>query len=433
MTGSVGQAGTSAADGSRDVVDSRGSPARTTVAYVMSRFPKLSETFVLNEIVAVENRGVEVELYPLLRERARDVHPAAEALVERANYLPFVSFSILGSQLFFLRQRPGRYLRVFADVLRGTLGSLNFFAGAVAIFPKVAHAARLMEQRRVSHVHCHFASHPALAGFIIHRLTDIPFSFTAHGSDLHVDRRMLSEKVREAAFVVAISAYNRDVIVAETGSDVAGKVVVIHCGVETARFKPARRAPDPRPFSILCIGTLHEVKGQGILIEACRLLSQRNLEFRCTIVGDGPDRPRLAQAIAEASLGERVELVGARTQDGVAALLRDVDVLAAPSVPTAGGKREGIPVVIMEALAAGVPVVASDLSGIPELVLDGVTGLLVPPADAERLADGLARLAGDPGLRARLGRMGRELVERDFDLDTNAGLLVDRFTPGRAA
>ena len=128
-----------------------------------------------------------------------------------------------------------------------------------------------------------------------------------------------------------------------------------------------------------------------------------------------------------------MELVGARTQDGVAALLRDVDVLAAPSVPTAGGKREGIPVVIMEALAAGVPVVASDLSGIPELVLDGVTGLLVPPADAERLADGLVRLAGDPGLRARLGRMGRELVERDFDLDTNAGLLVDRFTPGRAA
>jgi colanic acid/amylovoran biosynthesis glycosyltransferase len=165
------------------------------IAYIMSRFPKLTETFILFEVVALEEQGVPVDLYPLLRENTRLMHREAERLVERAQYQPFISREIVRSQIRFLRHRPMAYVRALLDVVRGTFGSRNFLLGGLAIFPKVAHMARLMETSGVTHVHCHFANHPALAGFIIRRLTGIPYSFTAHGSDLHVDRHMLCTKV----------------------------------------------------------------------------------------------------------------------------------------------------------------------------------------------------------------------------------------------
>jgi glycosyltransferase involved in cell wall biosynthesis len=284
-----------------------------------------------------------------------------------------------------------------------------------------------MDESGVTHVHCHFANHPAAAGFVVRRLTGIPYSFTAHGSDLHVERRMLREKVEEAAFVVAISSFNKQVIVDECGQEVAEKVVVLHCGVDTRRFRPVGGDRPDHPFTIVCVGTLHEVKGQAVLVDACRLLTEAGGHFRCILVGDGPDRPSLERQIVEAGLEDQVELAGSLTQERVAELVRSADVLAAPSVPTKAGKREGLPVVLMEALACGVPAVASDLSGIPELVEDGVSGRLVPPGDTRALADALRELGRDPALRARLGHEGRLKVEREFDLDTNATLLAARF------
>ncbi|HMQ30935.1 MAG TPA: glycosyltransferase family 4 protein, partial [Chloroflexaceae bacterium] len=271
--------------------------------------------------------------------------------------------------------------------------------------------------------------HPALAAFIIHRLAGIPYSFTAHGSDLHVERRMLREKVEEAAFVVTISNYNRELIAQECGGRHRDKVKVIHCGVDTGVFTPvARRAEGP--VSLLCIGTLHEVKGQTYLIEACRLLRERKLDVVCRFVGDGEDRAMLQAQIEQAGLGGRVELLGRRTREQIAALLADTDIVVTPSVPTKGGKREGIPVVLMEAMASGVAVVASGISGIPELVEHERGGLLVPPRDAAALAAAIERLAGDAELRERLGQAGREKVLREFDLASNAAELAAAFKRG---
>lgn len=401
---------------------------RLKVAYVMSRFPKLTETFVLSEILAVEEHGVEVLLYPLLREREAVVHPDAVPLCARARFQPFLSWPILRSQLAFLRQSPGIYLGTLWELLRRTWGSLNFFLGAVGIFPKVAHAARLMSAEGVGHVHCHFANHPAAAGFVIHRLTGIPFSFTAHGSDLHVDRRMLCAKVAEAAFVVAVSDYNRDVIIDECGEEARKKVVVVHCGVDTEFFRPTEEPEaDEGPLSILCVGKLHEVKGQAYLVEACRLLAEAGIDVDCTLVGDGPDRGALTRRIAESGLDGHVKILGERDRVQVAELLGEAHVLAAPSVPTKRGKREGIPVVLMEAMSAGVPVVASRLSGIPELVEDEVTGFLVPPRDPTALAHALRRLHDEPALRERLALAGRDKVKREFDVPANATELVRHF------
>ncbi|HEX4930856.1 MAG TPA: glycosyltransferase, partial [Gaiellaceae bacterium] len=370
---------------------------------------------------------VDVSLYPLLRHREATVHPEARALVERANYLPFLSWPILRSQLHFLRRRPRAYLGALAAVSRGTLGSLNFFFGGLAIFPKVAHAARLMEAEGVTHVHCHFANHPAVAGLVIRRLTGIPFSFTAHGSDLHVERRMLPQKVAEAEFVATISHDNRRLIVAECGEAAGEKVHVVRAGIDTEAFAPRGERNGHEGLRIVCVGTLHEVKGQAVLVEACRLLAARGIELECRLVGDGPDRDALRSAIESGGLDGRVHLVGPQPREAVAATLEWADALATPSVPTRSGKREGIPVVLMEAMSSGLPVVASRLSGIPELVEDGVSGLLVPHGDAEALANALERLARDPLLRRRLGRRGRLTVEREFDVDRSAALLAERF------
>lgn len=396
------------------------------VAYVMSRFPKLTETFVLYEILAVEAQGATVDLYPLLREREVTMHPEAGPLVARARYLPFLSRDIVASQLWFLAHRPRRYLGTIWRALSGTIRSPNFFLGTLGILPKTAHAARLMQRDGVEHVHCHFANHPAMAGYVVQRLTGIPFSFTAHGSDLHVDRTFLPAKVDAASFVVAISEDNRREILETCPAADPERIHVVHCGVDTSTFRPeAPVAPTDATLRIVSVGTLHEVKGQAVLVEACRILAERGIAFRCRLVGEGPDRAMLQARIEAAGLGDRVELVGRKTRRELVEILHSSDVLAAPSVPTRGGKREGIPVVLMEAMASGLPVVASRLSGIPELVEDGRSGILVTPGDAVALADALASLGADPERRASMGAAARERVIAAFDLDGNAAALLD--------
>ena len=408
----------------------RGAPR---VAYLASRFPKLTETFVLCELLALRREGVEAEVFPLFPQRNRVMHAEAEAVARRVHHAPMLSWRFLAAHARFLRRRPRAYLSALGRLIRANAGSPRYLAGALAFFPKVVHFAAVMEREGVGHLHAHFASHPAAAAFVIRRLTGIPFSFTAHGSDLHRDRHMLREKVAEAAFVVAISRFNRDLIVRECGLGCASKIAVIHCGVDLEVFRP--RAPErpgapSGPLRILCTGTLHEVKGQRHLIEACRLLERRGVDFRCQLIGGGPDRRRLAAQAEAAGISARIEFLGECTRDVVAERLREADVCVVPSVPARDGRREGIPVALLEAAATGKPVVASALSGIPEALEDGAEGVLVQPGDPRSLADAIEGLARDAALRQRLGAAARARMARDFDLYANARQLVRRFRAG---
>lgn len=397
------------------------------IAYVVSRFPKLTETFVLQEIQAVRRLGVEIELYPLLYQSTEIEQREVAQLRSQVRVLPFLSLAILRSNLGFLTAAPGRYLSTLAAVIRETAGSANYLFGALAYFPKTVHAAGLMKESAVDHIHCHFASHPALAGYIINRLTDISYSFTAHGSDLHRDRHMLCTKVARASFVVAISRYNQHVIVTTCGSEAGGKVSVVHCGVDTSAFALAATRPIGKRLAIVCVGALHAVKGQRHLLDACRHIASRGVPFRCYFVGDGPDRRALERQAELAKISDSVVFLGAQTSDRVADLLGRCDVLVAPSVPTRQGRREGIPVVLMEAMASGLPVVASRLSGIPELVEHERTGLLVRPGDSAAIAECVMRLANDEALRARLIAAGRRKVELEFEANRSAVQLVQLF------
>jgi colanic acid/amylovoran biosynthesis glycosyltransferase len=403
--------------------------ARLKVAYIMSRFPKISETFVLYEMLALQQQGVGVEVFPLIDEHATVIHEEAKPFVARAHYQPVLSWPILKAQWHFLRTKPIAYLGLWWEVLRGAWGSANYLIGGLGILPKAACFAFEMRALGVTHIHAHFANHPTVAALAAHRLTGIPFSFTAHAHDLYVDRHMLEQKVRAAAFVVAISQYNKELIVKHCGEDVRDKVVVIHCGVDTSLFRPRRKSAG-RPFTIVCVGALEEKKGQTYLVEACRLLKERNLDFVCDLIGQGQTRLALEQQIARAGLADQVRLAGGRPRHEVLRILEQADAVALPSIQTKSGKMEGIPVALMEPMACEVPVVSTRISGIPELVEDGQTGLLVPPQDPAALADALERLARDPELGRRLGRAGRAKVLREFELTDNATKLTNMMVGG---
>ncbi len=398
------------------------------IAYMMSRFPKITETFVLFEMREIERQGHQVDVYPLQRERTSVIHAEAEPYVKRAFFTPWISIQIAWAHLYYLVKTPGLYFKTFFRVLKANWGSKRYFMGAVLFFPKVVYLARLMQKRSVDHLHAHFASHPAMAAWVIHQLTGIPYSFTAHGSDLHRDQHMLQEKVNDAKAVVTISNYNHQMILDICGPQYEPTVHVVHCGVDPQDFK-LKEFPTPfetgnGPFRFICIGTLHEVKGQRFLLEACCELKKEGIDFKCHLVGDGPDQQMLEELVLHAGLEQHVQFEGRRTSTEIQELLQQTDVLIAPSVPTKCGRREGIPVVLMEAMCSGVSVIASDLSGIPEIVINEQTGLLTPPGDSNAIAQSLLRMYYDQPLRQRLAEAGREKVFDEFNLPGNVQRLV---------
>jgi colanic acid/amylovoran biosynthesis glycosyltransferase len=395
-------------------IQAKSQPAK--VAYIVSAFPTVEETFVLYEMIEMEKLGVAVELYPLRRLRLKIEHPEADCWIKRAHYRPFLSLSVLRAQWRFLRRDWKTYFKTWAEVLSGTWGSADFFFGAIVIFPKAALFAQEMMHEGIAHIHAHFASHATVSALIIHRLTGIPFSFTARGTDIQVDRHMLKEKIEAAEFVIAVSSDNKKIMVDECGSLLGKKIRVIHGGVDVGRLVPSLKFSTTTNLRILCVARFEEVKGHTYLVEACKLLRERGVGFKCRLVGDGPFVPKIKKQIQQAELQDQVCLLGARAYPEVIQELRQADVAVLPTAPTADGKREGIPNVLKEAMATGLPVLASSVGGIPELVEHERTGILVPPRDSVALADALQRLSADKTLCERLGSAARDKVVREFNV-----------------
>ena len=392
------------------------------VAYVMSRFPKLSETFVLYEMLALDDLGVEIGIYPLIHEREPVAHADVARVRDRVYRPRPIVRTTLAALAHYARRKPGVLFGVGWQIARGSAGSRRMLLASIATIPRAVAFARAFENARVRHIHAHFATHATTAALIAHRLTGIPFSFTAHAHDIYVDQRLLCVKTAEAAFVVAISEYNRGVIARACGQSAHDKTQVVHCGVDTSLFAPPERERDG-PFRIVCVGSLEEKKGQRYLIEACRQLRAQGVAFECVLIGDGACREALVAQAAAADLTSVVRFLGGQPRDVVLAMVRDAGAVVLPSVVTGSGKMEGIPVALMEALACARAVVATRISGVPELVVDGETGLLVAQRDSAALAAALARLQSDSVLRQRLGAAGRRKVCEEFDLRANADVL----------
>jgi glycosyltransferase involved in cell wall biosynthesis len=399
------------------------SERRRRILYVVTRFPAVTETFVINEWLALADR-FDMRLAALRHSGEPAVHGESARVLPSVLFPGALSPATIAANLAWLVRRPRPYLSALAAVVRGALRfSVAEAAAEAVVFAKAAALARAAVRAGVDHVHAHFASHPATAAWVVQRLTGIPFSFTAHANDLFVAPVLLERKCADARFVAAISDYNRRYLVERCPS---ARVEVVHCGVDVGRL-PWRDLGGRAAERMLCVASLQEKKGHADLVDALALLAERRPDVELQLVGEGPERERIERRARERGVEARIELLGALPAEEVRGRLERARAFALPAVRLASGRMEGIPVALMEAMAEGVPVVATRLSGIPELVQDGVTGLLVEPHDPEALAAALERLLSDEALAARLSANARALVESSFNLRAEAGRLGDLF------
>jgi glycosyltransferase involved in cell wall biosynthesis len=399
------------------------SARRRTVLYLITRFPAVTETFVLNEWLALSQR-FDMRLAALRHSGETAVHGESAEVLPSVRFPGALAPATLAANLGWIARRPRRYVSTLAAVLRGALRfSVAEAAAEAVVFVKAAAVAREAARGGVDHVHAHFASHPATAAWVVHRLTDIPFSFTAHANDLFVAPVLLQRKAASARFVAAISEYNRRYVLDRCPG---ARVELVHCGVELDRF-PWHELDGRATDTVLCVASLQPKKGHADLVDAVAVLAEHRPGVRLELVGEGPERERIERQARERGVEARVQLLGARPAEDVRDRLARARAFALPAVRLPSGRMEGIPVALMEAMAAGVPVVATRLSGIPELVQDGVTGLLVEPHAPEALAAALERLLSDADLAADLTRNARALVDRSFSLRTEVGRLGDLF------
>jgi glycosyltransferase involved in cell wall biosynthesis len=394
---------------------------------VVSRFPLLTETFVLNELLAIESLGWPVELFAI-RHQHEPVTQAAARRLESGVHYPNIPHTTAANVRLLMRHTE-QWLRLLRLTVVGNACSARFLARTLLVLPVSIGWAEQMQALHVRHVHAHFGSYPAFAALVAARLQGISFSFTVHAHDLFADNVMLAEKVRRANFVVTISEFNRDWLASLVGQEHARRIHVIHCGVDGRAFRFSGTLPTAGRHLVLSVAALREYKGLENLVEACRLLRVAAPEerFLCRIVGDGPLRGTLERQIRRCGLEACVELAGACDQQTIRRLLAQADTFVLPSVVARSGYMDGIPVALMEAMASGVPVVASRLSGIPELVRDGQTGLLVPPGNAAAIQGAILRCWREPALSAARALQARRLVEREYDLQANAHELAALF------
>lgn len=401
---------------------------RTSVAVLLSRFPTVTETFILREVDEMERQGQDVRLVPMLKETPPVIHDAAKPWTARALYTKYLSPAIVAANLRALVQQPLRYGSLFARLVAGTIGHPATLVRTIAVFPKSVYLAQRLPKEGVRHVHAHFATHPSTMALIIASFSDITFSFTVHAHDIQIDRSLLGWKLRETRFVRSISDYNKRFLEG-LYPQAHGKIMVVHVGIEPEKYEDnARRFALTTTGipKVLCVAAHRPYKGLPVLIEACRILRDEGIHFRCDVLGHGPMKDELEQLIRARGVENVIHLLGAKPEHVVAEMMGEATLFVLPSIIAADGQMEGIPVALMEAMASSRAVVSTSISGIPELVEDGVNGLLVPPGDAQALAKAMRTLLEDKPRAKEMGRRGQEKVRAEFTLPSCVAQLLAR-------
>lgn len=387
------------------------------IAYLTGEYPRATDTFIQREVAALRGLGFDIATCSIRRTGPEHLI-GPEQLAEAAQTFVVLESTLnLRAHLAALRQ-PSRYFRALALAWRtspkgvkGRLYQLIYFAEAIAL-------AHFLRQNGVDHLHNHIAKASCTVAMLASVISRIPFSFTMHGPDdfFEAVHWRLDEKIARARFVAAISDFARSQGMLYARRQDWAKIHVVHCGIDPARYAGLAQG---RGGDLLFVGRLAAVKGLPVLFEALALARQSRPDLHLTLIGDGPERPALRAEAAP--LGDAVRFVGYQSQDAVALALKQADALVLPSF------AEGVPVVLMEAMAAGIPVIATRIAGIPELVEDGISGHLVPPGDCATLASAILAVLSDPTQKSAMGAAGRAKVTTDFNLRTEAAWLGTLF------
>lgn len=387
------------------------------VGYVVKRYPRYSETFIVTEVLAHERAGATLEIFSLRPSYDSHFQDAVSRVRAPVTYLVPPDEGIKATHLWDALLR--------ADATLPDLWSRMTAARGVGVREafQALELARHIRLRGIDHLHAHFATSAASVARLAAALTGVPFSLTAHAKDIFhddVNRADLARKIGDAAAVVTVSDFNLRFLRGEFPED-AAKIHRVYNGLDLAQFPHA--SPADREPSILAVGRLIEKKGFADLIDACHVLKTRGVPFSCRVVGAGELHGALTARVAERGLRARVELTGPRPQPEVIALMHEAAVFAAPCVVGTDGNRDGLPTVLLEAMAAGAACVSTPVTGIPEVIQHGVTGLLVPERSPLALADALQALLTDVATRRALAHRARQLIEREFNTDRSAARL----------
>ena len=389
-------------------------PARA-LAYLISTYPTLSMTFVLREVLALRELGFRVEtasINPPDRP-AEQLTPAEADEAKRTYYVK--QHGLSGATVAKLQTVFGDFggywrgvglaFRLAGLDLRRLYLNLMYFIEALMV-------GQWMKRKGLRHLHVHLASQAASVGLFVRTVFGFGYSLTVHGPDefYDADRQMLAEKIRAADFLCCISSFARSQLMMLSPYEHRSKFVVSPLGVDPEIFAPKPERAAPETFEILCVGRLTPAKGQHILIDAVERLTHEGRRVRLRLAGSGPDEASLREHAVRSAAGECVVFEGAINQDRIRDFYAAADAFCLPSF------AEGLPVVLMEAMAMELPCVTTHIAGIPELIRDGADGFLVPPSDLDALATALARLMDDPELRQRMGKSGRARVVEHFDL-----------------
>jgi glycosyltransferase involved in cell wall biosynthesis len=400
------------------------------VVYVTSRYPAVSHTFVLREVLGVRAAGTDVETVSVRRADPGELLATVdhEEAGRTWHILPLERRAFVAAHLRAISSHPVAYGRALAEAVgsappgwKGALWQLFYFAEAIYLWD---HA----DKAEARHLHAHMANVAADVCWLACSFGRAAqpghgwaWSFTMHGpTELYSTERFnLARKVERADGVICVSEYTRSQLMYLTGTAHWAKLRVVHCGTDLARYQYRPPPPPGEALSVLCVARLAPQKGLDVLVGAIGALAGAGTDVQLTIVGSGPLEAELRRRAEHCGVAQRVSLAGAVGQDDMAAYYARADIFCLPSF------AEGLPIVLMEAMATGLPVVATRVMGVPELVEDGVSGFLVAPGNADELAGALGKLAASPDLRESFGRAGRLTVEQAFDAARCAAVVAE--------
>ncbi|MEQ9483724.1 glycosyltransferase [Coleofasciculus sp. F4-SAH-05] len=395
-----------------------------TVAYLVNQYPKVSHSFIRREILGVEVCGIPVARFAIRSCESELVDEGDKLELEKTRIV--LDIGIVGLLLGLLRvviTRPIRFLSTLRLAIQVGWGSERGILRHLAYLAEACVLLRWFSEADIAHVHAHFGTNSTTVPMLCHVLGGPPYSFTVHGPEEFdkVGAISLAEKIKRAAFVVAVSSFGKSQLYRWCPSEQWSKIHIVHCGVDETFL---RQSPIPVPESphLVCIGRLSEQKGHLLLIEAAGLLAAEGLPFKIVLVGDGELRPEIENRITQLGLEDKVEITGWLSNDQVQKQILASRVVVLPSF------AEGLPVVIMEALALARPVISTYVAGIPELVEPGVCGWLVPAGSVTALTDAMRTALQLPVDKLeQMGKAGAERVAKQHDAAREAAKLAELF------
>jgi glycosyltransferase involved in cell wall biosynthesis len=395
---------------------------KPVLGLILKGYPRISETFISNEILLLENLGLRIHIFSMRQPRESFCHESVKKIRARVDYLPETLLAPL-PRLAYHNARlalkiPGAYGKAIQAAARRFFRTYR--SATIRHLLQAGYLVRkLLPESGVTHLHSHFAHSPTSVAMFAAMLSGLPFSFTAHAKDIYTsDPRQLRDKIALSKFVVTCTGYNQRYLQRLVPRGVKTPIHRVYHGIDLDLFagggQEAGRCPKP-PFRILTVARITRKKGLSTVYRALKILKQRGIAFKHTLIGDGEDRNELLKLISSLGLYSEIQWLGTQPHHVVLEHYRLADLFVLGCEVAPNGDRDGIPNVFMESMAMGVPVIGSRISAIPEIIRDGRTGLLVPPADAEALSDAMIRLLTDHQLRSRVIPEAREVIRKHFD------------------